>query len=495
MNHSALSIRESFSEKTVFVVGGSGFIGKVWLAMMLDFVPNIKKIVILIRASRGKSAKTRFAEMYASSPVFSHLHHVYGSNVFSINKIEILEGNVTRAKFGLSETEYNQLIDSVDITINFAADLRFNAPLDEMLKSNSEGPMHTADFILESKKSRLLHVSTCYVAGMSDGIVEESLSKKISPNGVSFNVEEEFNWAKQESLAARARDATSNELTNLGILRAQRLGWPNTYTYTKALGEHLLSNKIPKEKLCIFRPSIVESAEKYPFPGWNEDFNGTAPFVQLLSSRYRVLVAKPQNKLDVIPVDYVAKGLSIAASALLRGIHSEIYQSSTSSVNPLTVETATNYIIKFYKTAEKKRLGGVLFPYPKTRFVSPQHILSGPSIKRIEKTVTTIFDKLATEKNSAKFMNQTGIKSAVRFIKHKARVIDTIVKVYRPFIYDYNYIFKSDNLFSHSVVEEEFFYSPNRIKWDQYWKEVHLPGLKRWCIPQITNLTGEARKK
>ncbi|MES2615366.1 MAG: SDR family oxidoreductase [Bdellovibrionota bacterium] len=493
MNCAALSIRGSFSEKSIFIVGGSGFIGKVWLSMMLDFIPNFEKIYILVRSSRGKSAKARFAEIYATSPVFTHLHNKYGPNALNVNKLVVLEGDVTLSKFGLSNADYNNLVSQVDVTLNFAADLRFYAPLDEMLKANAEGPLNVAKFILASKKSKLLHISTVYVAGAADGVVEESLSKQISPNGTSFSAEEEFNWAKQEGLAARSRDATNTELTNIGISRAQRLGWPTTYTYTKALGEILLSEKISRERLSIFRPSIVESAEKYPFPGWNEDFNGTAPYVQLLSSRYRVIVGKPQNKLDVIPVDYVVKGLFIATSALLHGVHADIYQSSTSSVNPLTVEKASSFIVKFYRSAERKRLGGFLFPYPKTRFVSPKHIFSGPSLRKIENGVSSLFEKISREKNSAKFLDQSGLKAAIRFIKHKAKLIESISKVYRPFIYDYNYTFKSDNLLAHKVVEEEFFYSPSKIQWDYYWQNIHIPGLRRWCLPQMKKMTGEKK--
>lgn len=493
MSKTALSIRESFSEKTVFVVGGSGFIGKVWLAMMLDVVPNIKKIYILVRPSRGKSAQVRFAEMYKYSPVFSHLHSKYGHILSDINKIQVLEGDATLLKLGLSNDTYSSLLADVDIALNFAADLRFNAPLDEMLIANSESPLNVADFILESQKCKLLHVSTCYVAGMSDGIVEESLSQYIAPSGISFSAPEELKWAKQEGLAARSRDATSTELTNIGILRAQRLGWPNTYTYTKALGEILLTQKVPKERLSIFRPSIVESAEKYPFPGWNEDFNGTAPLVQLMGSRYRFIIGKPHNKLDIIPVDYVAKGLAIAACALLVGSHADIYQSSTSSINPLTLRTANSFIVEFYKTQGEKKLSHILLPYPKTRFVSPKHILSAPSIRRMEKAVSYVFDMLTTRKKTATFIKQTGLKDAIRFIKHKARLLDTLAKIYKPFIYDYNYTFKCDNLLSHTVIEEEFSYTPSEIKWDKYWHEVHLPGLTKWCIPQLKTITGEKK--
>lgn len=394
-------------------------------------------------------------------------------------------------KLGLSKQIQEKLREDLDLVINFAADLRFFAPLDQVLKTNTGSALNITQFILSTKKAKLLHISTCYVAGMADGIVSERLNTNISPSGLSFSAQEEYDWGMQESLAARSRNASDKELKTIGALRAERLGWPNTYTYTKALGEILLSQNIPSNRLCIFRPSIVESAEKYPFPGWNEDFNGTAPFIQMLSTRYRLIVAKPHHNLDIIPVDYVAKGLTIAASALLCDRHASVYQSSTSALNPLSVALASEYVFKYFKNYERKRLSSLLLPYPKPKFITPKHIFSSTSIKKIEKTVTYFLDKIKTDNNSARFLTQSGIESIISSIKRKAMTIDTIMKVYKPFIYDYNYTFKSENLLNHKVVEEEFSYSPTDINWDKYWREVHIPGLKQWCLPQLKALANK----
>ncbi|KAB8029090.1 SDR family oxidoreductase [Fluviispira multicolorata] len=494
MKISDLSIQESFGGKTVLLIGGSGFIGKVWLSMLVDYIPNIKKIYILVRPSKGKEGNIRFTEMYSKCPAFLKLHQKYGNNLADLKIVEAITGDICSVKLGLNKIIQAKLIDEVDLVVNFAADLRFIAPLDQMLQTNTGGAVNISDFILSTKKAKLLHVSTCYVAGMADGLVSEKLSKNISPNGVQFSAQDEYNWGMQESLGARSRSATDKELKLIGSLRAERLGWPNTYTYTKALGEILLSQKLPRDRLCIFRPSIVESAEKYPFPGWNEDFNGTAPFIQMLSSRYRLLVAKPNHNLDIIPVDYVARGLTIAGSALLSQKHLEIYHSSTSALNPLSVALATDYICKYYKTFERKRLEGFLLPYPKTKFISPKHIFSGPSLTKIEKTVTFLLDKIKLEKNSSRILSKFGINSKIESIKRKAKAIDVIAKVYKPFIYDYNYTFKSENLMAHKVVEKEFSYNPTEINWDRYWREIHIPGLNRWCLPQLKSLSSKKKE-
>ena len=47
--------------------------------------------------------------------------------------------------------------------------------------------------------------------------------------------------------------------------RARVWGWPNTYTYTKAMGEQAIA--MSGCNYAIVRPAIVESALRFPFPG------------------------------------------------------------------------------------------------------------------------------------------------------------------------------------------------------------------------------------
>ena len=60
--------------------------------------------------------------------------------------------------------------------------------------------------------------------------------------------------------------------------RAQQWGWPNTYTYTKSLGEQLTKKRAADVgvPVSIVRPAIVESSMSFPFPGWNEGINTCA---------------------------------------------------------------------------------------------------------------------------------------------------------------------------------------------------------------------------
>ena len=47
--------------------------------------------------------------------------------------------------------------------------------------------------------------------------------------------------------------------------------FPNTYTFSKRMAEHLLAEKNTKNiPLVIVRPSIIGASLEEPFPGWTD---------------------------------------------------------------------------------------------------------------------------------------------------------------------------------------------------------------------------------
>lgn len=61
-------IREFFKGKSIFITGGSGFMGKVLLEKLLYSCSDLKEIFILMRPKRGKSGEQRVSE-FANVPV------------------------------------------------------------------------------------------------------------------------------------------------------------------------------------------------------------------------------------------------------------------------------------------------------------------------------------------------------------------------------------------------------------------------------------------
>lgn len=53
-------------------------------------------------------------------------------------------------------------------------------------------------------------------------------------------------------------------------IRATMYGWPNTYVFTKAMGEMLVGTTKGNMNVVIVRPTMVTSTHTEPFPGWIE---------------------------------------------------------------------------------------------------------------------------------------------------------------------------------------------------------------------------------
>ncbi|KAH1021476.1 hypothetical protein HUJ04_010983 [Dendroctonus ponderosae] len=86
--------------------------------------------------------------------------------------------------------------------------------------------------------------------------------------------------------------------------------WPNTYSFTKAVAEHLLISEGRNLPVALFRPTIVTATVSDPVPGWADNLYG--PLGILLSSNcgiLRVIRGNPRVKADTVPGDLVINGL------------------------------------------------------------------------------------------------------------------------------------------------------------------------------------------
>lgn len=61
-------IRNFYKDKTIFITGASGFMGKVLLEKLLYSCSDLREIIILMRPKRGKSGAERVQE-FAQIPV------------------------------------------------------------------------------------------------------------------------------------------------------------------------------------------------------------------------------------------------------------------------------------------------------------------------------------------------------------------------------------------------------------------------------------------
>ena len=105
-----------------------------------------------------------------------------------------------------------------------------------------------------------------------------------------------------------------------GQARAQSLGWPDAYPYTKALGERALVSQYGTHlPMTIIRPSIIESALAEPRPGWIRGFRMAEPIiVSYARGLLREFPGVPEGVTDVIPVDLVVAAIIAVAGEVAR---------------------------------------------------------------------------------------------------------------------------------------------------------------------------------
>ncbi|XP_049839903.1 putative fatty acyl-CoA reductase CG5065 isoform X4 [Schistocerca gregaria] len=99
-----------------------------------------------------------------------------------------------------------------------------------------------------------------------------------------------------------------------GDLRRFLGSYPNTYTFTKAVAEHLIQQEFSDLPVAIVRPSIVVATMAEPFPGWVDSMNGPMGVVATaISGLLRVLYCDVRKLMDLIPCDMVANCMVAAA--------------------------------------------------------------------------------------------------------------------------------------------------------------------------------------
>jgi len=527
-----LSVRRAFAGKHILLIGVTGFIGKVWLVNTLMDLSSVGRVYLLVRRQKSNPAQRRFEKLVEGSPVFDPLFSRYGAGLgrFLSNRIEVLEGDVSKPDLGLAAEVSEPLRQRLDLVINSSGLTDFNPDLRDALATNVDAAIKVVDFVRSCDHAGLLHLSTCYVAGTRDGRVTEKLRPNYTPVGVAgFDAEREWQSLRELVSKAEARSETAevgeelrlqalqkehaaknlhgaalehqvrknrvrwlrNFLTEAGTKRALELGWPNTYTFTKALAESLIAKYGQGLPIAIVRPAIVETSVQKPFLGWNEGINTSASLSYLLGTYFRQLPTNERKRLDVIPVDEVCHGMTLIAAAVIERRHAAVYQLATSVTNPCdmrrSIELTSLAHRKHYRAQEGLeywlRLRFDAIPVSKQRYER----MSAPAQKAIIKSIQRVMA-------AALPLKKAPFAKAERSLER----VEKLIELFEPFILRNEHDFVAENIeqLANTLVPEEratFGYNTCSLDWWEYWINIHIPALRRWTYPLIEGRPLEAR--
>lgn len=528
---SGRTLTELYAGKRVLVVGGTGFLGSATLSLLMLRLPELERLYVLVRKSPGLEARRRFMERVLPGAAFEPVRERLGDDFARLveQKLEILQGDLAQPDAGLDAQSLQ-----LDLILNASGLVDFHAPLDLAHRTNVGGTRHLVG-LARATGAALVHTSTCYVAGSRTGHVAEDVVVGRFPRRddaayLDFDAAQEDEdiaaeiqlvKAQLDTRPARARlaeqavarhraangcDPTPSQLAN-AVKRAQRdqltadlveagrrraaaWGWPNVYTYTKAVAEQLLATSGVRHALV--RPAIIESALAYPTPGWNQNATTSAPLVMLALAGFDQVPARAGHVLDIVPVDMVAWTLLAAGAAVMADAHRPVYQVGTGDSNPVTMGRVTDLlglylherelgegregVKRLWKANREPRLVAA------ERFKLRASLVTRSAVWLAERARAG-GDRLVDPRARSVLAKLAGRAEATSADIEKAR---GLWDVFMPFSHDHEYRFATGHTreLAAAIAPEPGTptFAPESLDWRHYWLDVHVPGLEKWVL-------------
>ncbi|MCL5047339.1 MAG: HAD-IB family phosphatase [Firmicutes bacterium] len=520
-------IKEQLKNKKIAITGSTGFLGTALTERLLRSVPECQ-LILLVRPTRRLSAQQRVEKEILKNDCFDKLRKELGSKFDEITKSRItaIAGDVSVDGLGLDQKDA-KILASCDIFIHSAASVSFDSPLDSAVNVNLLGPVRVAETLKslsrEHKKPlpHLIAVSTAYVGAGHHGLSPEVLvteskhmclpdwreevaaAKRMrsDTDTLSRSVENLAKFAKMARedlgapgtslLAERAekhrQDFIEDTLVELGRKRAQALGWPDAYAYTKSLGEAALCESKGDLRVSFIRPSIVESSLESPHAGWIRGFRMAEPvIISYARNMLKQFPGVPEGVIDVIPVDLVTSAIiTVAAVGPEKNDKPAVYQVSSSVRNPFRYGTLVNLCEDYFTKNPLYDNKGQPIAVPTWTFpgrgkVQAQLSQTVNILEFAEKILTKVplrgemaeFSADIEEKRSLAERALSYVELYGSYSETEARFpMDNSVKLYE------------------SLPDEdkkEFCFDPLTIDWPYYVTHVHLPSVVKHARAKTT---------
>jgi alcohol-forming fatty acyl-CoA reductase len=524
-----MGIAEELDGRRFFVTGATGFLGTALVERILRRLPHAE-VVVLVRPGRRASADQRATREILRNDCFDRLREEHGERFAEAvaARLAAVPGDVGRDGLGLDEDGRRLLAES-DVVVHSAATVSFDAPLDQAVEINLLGPARVAAAVALARRdaavaggtgpSHLIAVSTAYVAGTHQGEAREEL---LSHNRFSLDVSweqevdhahrlrgdleaesrrpdhlsrfgrearRELGAAGEHLLAARAErlreEWVRGGLVSAGTSRAQALGWPDAYPYTKALGERALvaghgvgtapeADAVP---MTLVRPSIIESAIAEPRPGWIRGFRMAEPIIiSYARGLLREFPGVPEGVIDVIPVDMVVAAiLAVAAHGPDPG-GPTVYHVASGVRNPLLyghlVEVSQEWFGRHPVYDDRGQpISAPQWTFPGRGRVQRQLQRATRAMDAAEKVLTALPLRGKQAAFAARLEDRHALaQRALGYVELYGAYTETEAR-YRVD----RLLALADSL--DAVDRDDFGFDPASIDWDHYIRDVHLPSV------------------
>ena len=474
------------------MTGATGFLGTALFERLLVDTP-VERIDLLIRRDAPARLKTMLGGS-AFKPTVERMG-IEALRELAASKVRAIPADLTQGPIPVA--------DDIDLVIHTAATVSFDPPVDEAFETNLLGTLR----LYEACGGRpFLHVSTAYVAGLTRGTQpEELLPRRVrwraeadAAARVRAEIEAdarrpemlrhfegkargEIGRAGPQSVAKRSEQHRRNwerdRLVEYGRARARSLGWPDVYTFTKALTEMALDEVAGENPLSIVRPSIIESALERPAPGWIEGFRMAEPVILAFGrGSLPEFPGIPEGVLDVIPVDIVVN--AIIAVAALPPQRRAVHHVSSGFRNPLKYRDLYDFCREYFEEYPLPERGRGHYKVPTWTF---------PGRLAVKRKMDTAEKVISTAEKAVSHLPHGGMaRRAARRVDELRGRLDFAKRyadLYGPYV-EAEVIYTDDRTRAlyESLPEDdraEFGFDPSCYSWERYFHDVHLPQITR----------------
>ncbi|KAJ4880712.1 Fatty acyl-CoA reductase 3 [Raphanus sativus] len=486
----AVSVLQYLDNKSILVIGAAGFLANIFMEKILRVAPNVKKLYLLLRASNEKSATQRFNDEILGKDLYKVVKEKYGPNLTELisEKVTVVNGDICLADLGIQDSLAHEMIHQVDAIVNLAATTKFDERYDIALGINTLGPLNILDFAKKCENIKIfVHVSTAYVCGEKSGLIMETpyrMGETLNgTTGLDINHEKKLVQEKLDQLLVikAPPETITQAMKDMGLARAKMYGWPNTYVFTKAMGEMMVGEKRDNISLVLIRPSIITSTFKEPFPGWTEGIRTIDSLaVGYGKGRLTCFLGDLNAISDVMPADMVVNSVLVSMVAQAGKQKETIYHVGSSQRNPLKNEKFPEVAYQYFITKPWNNQDGKPVRVRKIeilssmssfhRYMAIHYSIPLKGLAVLNMVLCKLLDK--------------NVKDFHRKINLALRLVD----LYQPYLFFYG-VFNDSNteklqrmVLKTGLETEMFCFDPKIINWDDYFVNTHIPGLVKYVF-------------
>jgi long-chain acyl-CoA synthetase len=505
-------IAGSLRHQRIFLTGATGFVGRVLVEKLLWSVPDVGRLLLLIRPDRERSAADRLRHEVLGAELMGRLQALHGDGweAWAASKMEAVAGDLGQDFLGLDRAGYEALAGRVDLVVACAATVTFDERLDRALELNTRGAGRILALARDAGNVPLLHVSTAFVSGRREGTVPERVLGLAPPEGGGAGEPDLEAVLAELDLACRRIGAAGVQAdkpyVEAGAALAERYGFHDVYTLTKSLGELLLVRDQGAVPVTIVRPGIVESAAAEPMAGWIDAIRVADPLLVAYGrGRVREFPGAAGAVLDIVPVDHVVHAMLAAlaemaampevaepaplgpgagAAAPPATAGCRVYHVG-SSRNPLSLGELVAGAREGFAKAPLRDERGEPIAVAAPRFVAPERLCRRLQVRR--RRVRALLRLLRSTPLGPR------LGSAERTLDHFLHLL----QVYGPYL---AHRARHDDGATHglwsrlSAADQATFpFDITALRWRSYIADVHVPGVERYALRTETGAPPPAR--